>query len=627
MPRSVVMGFIKAPPGKITRYLWVGGVHGMSVRQLSELFAPYGNPTVVLPEHDPSAPSSSSAPAAADATSPSGSSQQMSCFHAFLSFDGEGDAAAAVAAVPRNAPWPVAGGRKIVLHFADVRRDKRPVPRPVCTSTSELGVPGLVLLKDFVTEEEERMLLAEVLGTKLTAAAAAGDGDGDGAMTAPSASFPRPHPVEPLSDTTTALKDTAAAGEGDGGEGKGNPTSQGAAATCVAEAGAGAGAGAADGSGGEGGGADRWEVMAKRRVQHYGYRFDYATRNVDPAKPLGPLPTWAAALADRIAALPEVSQPLDQLTVNEYDPGVGLAPHVDTHSAFTGPIISLSLGSSAVMEMRRGDVARPLLLPPRSLLVMGGESRYAWQHYIPHRGADLVGSQLLPRSRRVSLTFRKARGYPCECDYPDCCDSQQASLPPTRISQLQQSRQMQQQHGKGQYRGDEQEDEQQPNPPAPAPAPAPALVTPHQQQQGQLKGGNERNEHQVDAADHTAAPLTHGSLRRGVVFISGGGSGGSRRSSITGGGDGEGKDKGSKERREAEEAEEEARLSALEAEYVHKVYDAIAPHFSATRFAIWPKVRTFIESLPRGSIVADVGCGNGKYFGVRRDLAVLGSDI
>jgi hypothetical protein len=23
---------------------------------------------------------------------------------------------------------------------------------------------------------------------------------------------------------------------------------------------------------------------------------------------------------------------------------------------------------------------------------------------------------------------------------------------------------------------------------------------------------------------------------------------------------------------------------------VHRVYDAIAPHFSATRFAIWPKV-------------------------------------
>jgi alkylated DNA repair protein alkB family protein 8 len=26
------------------------------------------------------------------------------------------------------------------------------------------------------------------------------------------------------------------------------------------------------------------------------------------------------------------------------------------------------------------------------------------------------------------------------------------------------------------------------------------------------------------------------------------------------------------------------------------------------------------------AVVADVGCGNGKYYGVRRDLAVLGSD-
>ncbi len=44
------------------------------------------------------------------------------------------------------------------------------------------------------------------------------------------------------------------------------------------------------------------------------------------------------------------------------------------------------------------------------------------------------------------------------------------------------------------------------------------------------------------------------------------------------------------------------------------------------RFAIWPRVREFIESVPVGAIVADVGCGNGKYLGVRRDIAVLGSD-
>lgn len=46
------------------------------------------------------------------------------------------------------------------------------------------------------------------------------------------------------------------------------------------------------------------------------------------------------------------------------------------------------------------------------------------------------------------------------------------------------------------------------------------------------------------------------------------------------------------------------------------------------RFAVWPKVREFVDSLARGSVVADVGCGNGKYLGLRpRDLAVIGSDF
>lgn len=57
-----------------------------------------------------------------------------------------------------------------------------------------------------------------------------------------------------------------------------------------------------------------------------------------------------------------------------------------------------------------------------------------------------------------------------------------------------------------------------------------------------------------------------------------------------------------------------------------QVYDVIASHFSSTRFAVWPKVRAFLDSLSPGSVVADVGCGNGKYLGLRHDLAMLGSD-
>ena len=69
---------------------------------------------------------------------------------------------------------------------------------------------------------------------------------------------------------------------------------------------------------------------------------------------------------------------LDQLTVNRYPAGVGLSPHVDAHSAFTGAVLSLSLGSTAVMEFRRGSTRKCLFLPRKSLVVMAGECRYAW---------------------------------------------------------------------------------------------------------------------------------------------------------------------------------------------------------------------------------------------------------
>ncbi|CAA2993593.1 alkylated DNA repair alkB homolog 8-like [Olea europaea subsp. europaea] len=65
----------------------------------------------------------------------------------------------------------------------------------------------------------------------------------------------------------------------------------------------------------------------------------------------------------------------------------------------------------------------------------------------------------------------------------------------------------------------------------------------------------------------------------------------------------------------------------IEKKYVHRVYDAIAPHFSSTRFAKWPKVQMFLNSLPRGSLVLDAGCGNGKYLGLNSDCYFIGCDI
>lgn len=52
----------------------------------------------------------------------------------------------------------------------------------------------------------------------------------------------------------------------------------------------------------------------------------------------------------------------------------------------------------------------------------------------------------------------------------------------------------------------------------------------------------------------------------------------------------------------------------FEQAHVHAVYDAIAVHFSATRYRPWPDIADFLMSLPPYSVIADVGCGNGKYF-------------
>lgn len=65
----------------------------------------------------------------------------------------------------------------------------------------------------------------------------------------------------------------------------------------------------------------------------------------------------------------------------------------------------------------------------------------------------------------------------------------------------------------------------------------------------------------------------------------------------------------------------------IEKKYVHCVYNAIAPHFSSTRFAKWPKVSTFLDSLPPGSLVLDAGCGNGKYLGLNPNCFFIGCDI
>ena len=66
-------------------------------------------------------------------------------------------------------------------------------------------------------------------------------------------------------------------------------------------------------------------------------------------------------------------------------------------------------------------------------------------------------------------------------------------------------------------------------------------------------------------------------------------------------------------------AEEAAELPPLERDHVQKVYDAVATQWHGTRYKAWPRVVEFIARLPARSLIADLGCGNGKMAPPCRD--------
>lgn len=269
------------------------------------------------------------------------------------------------------------------------------------------------------------------------------------------------------------------------------------------------------------------KTLKHRKVKHFGYEFRYDNNNVDKDKPLpGGLPEICSLFLEKCLKQGYIKHKPDQLTVNQYEPGQGIPPHIDTHSAFEDEIISLSLGAEIVMDFKHPDGHTVAVMLPRcSLLVMSGESRYLWTHGITPRKYDIIQASELgqkvgtitadvgdltlnQRKTRTSFTFRKVRRSPCNCIYPSVCDSQ-----------------------KGQKR--------------------------------QIQPSFPHNEMEA---------------------------------------------------------------SELEQEYVHKVYEEIATHFSSTRHSPWPRIVEFLRSLPEGSIVADVGCGNGKYLGINKDLYMIGCD-
>lgn len=151
-----------------------------------------------------------------------------------------------------------------------------------------------------------------------------------------------------------------------------------------------------------------WRTNLKRRVQHYGYRYDYKARQARQEDYLGPLPELFQGLAKRLTAEGHFQVVPDQVIVNEYQPGQGISAHIDCQPCFGETIASLSLLSACVMRFASQTHSQQteIHLQPASLLVLKGEARHLWTHAIPPRKTDVFEGQKHIRSRRISLTFR-----------------------------------------------------------------------------------------------------------------------------------------------------------------------------------------------------------------------------
>lgn len=154
-----------------------------------------------------------------------------------------------------------------------------------------------------------------------------------------------------------------------------------------------------------------WSLELNRRVQHYGYRYDYKTRNLDVASGVLEIEQPFIGLLDTLTyELNELglkSRP-NQIIVNEYEIGQGITWHIDSEKSFDDNIFIISLLSDCLMKLEHKKTKEQLdvYLKENSLLCLTKESRYDWKHTIPSTKSFIFNGKKSFRARRLSLTCR-----------------------------------------------------------------------------------------------------------------------------------------------------------------------------------------------------------------------------
>lgn len=137
----------------------------------------------------------------------------------------------------------------------------------------------------------------------------------------------------------------------------------------------------------------RW--TGKRLTATFGWRYDFENGSFCRGDPI---PEFLLPIRERAATFADLTaDALEQALLIRYDPGAGIGWHRD-RPVFEH-VIGISLGSPAPMRFRRrlekGFARTKIPLNPRSIYLLSGEARHAWEHSIDALSAP-----------RWSITFR-----------------------------------------------------------------------------------------------------------------------------------------------------------------------------------------------------------------------------